>query len=320
MKTATAAAERDSTRARPGDAPAAVLLSSYNGERFIGAQVDSILAQSHRNLRLIVRDDGSSDGTTAIVTRYAERHANVELRRGRNVGAVASFLELLDHAPEGHYVALSDQDDVWREDKVERAIAALQSIDGPAMYFSNVEIVGTGLEHLAAESDRAPRGASFANALVENIATGCTVVLNAAAAGTLRGRNVRHADLVMHDWWIYQVIAGIGNVIYERYAGVCYRQHPGNVVGSPSGLRRWSGRVKRHLGKAPARIRRQALELQRVYGSELPPNKKSLLAEFVRAMSGDALQRMRYALKAPVYRQRRLDDEIFKLLMVVGRV
>src|SRR5436190_5071998 len=285
-------------------APAAVLLSTYNGERFIAEQLDSILAQTHRNLRLIVRDDGSSDTTPAIVARYAERHASIDLIRGRNIGAVASFFQLLEHAPEGHYVALSDQDDVWRADKVARAIAALRAVEGPAMYFSNVEIVGSDLRHLAAERDRAPRGASFANALVENIATGCTVVLNADAVHALRGRKVRHSELVMHDWWMYQTIAGIGRVVYERYAGVRYRQHPGNVVGSPTGMRRWSGRVKRHLGKAPIRIRHQAAELLRVYGSELPPDKKTLLAEFVRCMSSRALERARYALQAPVYRQR----------------
>src|SRR3954471_12353867 len=101
----------------------AILLSSYNGERFLGEQLDSLLGQTHRNLRILVRDDGSTDGTAALLRRYAERHPSIEVTFGANLRHIASFFWLLDHAPaEAAYIAFCDQDDVWEADKIARGV------------------------------------------------------------------------------------------------------------------------------------------------------------------------------------------------------
>ena len=300
----------------------AILLSTYNGERFLGEQLDSLLAQTHRNMRIVVRDDGSSDGTRAILDRYARAHANVEVTYGENLRNVASFFWLVDHAPkDAAYLCFCDQDDVWEPDKVARGVRALQALDGPAMVFTNVQVVDAALRPLAADANRAPRGTAFENSLVQNVATGCTVMFNAAAAAGLRGRNVRHAELIQHDWWVYQVVSASGRVVYDAYPTVRYRQHGSNVIGQPTGLRFWTGRIRRQLDPSRRLLRRQAAELLRVHGAGFPPEKRRVLEEFVRHSGAESLlERARYALRAPVYRQQALDDVILRLLIAAGRV
>jgi len=300
----------------------AVLLSSYNGERYLAEQLDSLLAQTHRNLRIVVRDDGSSDNTREILRRYASEHANVQVTYGENIGLVPSFFRLVDEAPSADYYCFSDQDDVWEADKVERGMHRLRAVTGPALYFTDVQVVDSALRPLGYEHNPAPRGASFENALVQNIATGCTMMLNAAAHAALRRRPLRLVSYVYHhDWWVYAVIAGIGQVLYDPYPSIKYRQHGTNVTGSPYGLRRWTAKVKRHLGPATLRIRRQAEELLRIYGDELPPERKRLLEEFVHCMqSGSWIQRARYAMKSPLFRQDGIDTAFLKMLMAAGRV
>src|SRR5690242_5828721 len=126
-----------------------ILLSSYNGERFLREQLDSLLQQTHGNTRILVRDDGSTDGTRAILDAYAGRHGNIQGAYGDNLGHVRSFFWLLDHAPaDAAYLCFSDQDDVWEADKVARGVRALDGIDQPAMVFTNVHIVDASLRPL----------------------------------------------------------------------------------------------------------------------------------------------------------------------------
>jgi len=300
----------------------AILLSTYNGERFLGEQLDSLLAQTHRNTRIVVRDDGSSDGTRAILDRYGKAHANIEIAHGENLGSIASFFWLIDHAPpDAAYLCFCDQDDVWEADKITRGVRALDGLDQPAMVFTNVHIVDAALRPLATDANRAPRGTAFENSLVQNIATGCTVMFNAAAERALRGRRVRHAELIQHDWWVYQLVSATGRVVYDAYPSVRYRQHGANVIGRPMGLKFWSSRIRRQLDPSRRLLRRQAAEMLRVHGADLPPEKKRVLEEFVRHSGAESLlERARYALRAPVYRQQAFDDLILRLLIAAGRV
>jgi hypothetical protein len=302
--------------------PVAILLSSYNGERFLREQLDSLLQQTHANTRVLVRDDGSTDGTRAILDSYARRHGNIAVTYGDNWRHVKSFFWLLDHAPiDAAYFCFCDQDDVWEADKVARGIRALDGIATPAMVFTNVQVVDAALRPLMMDSNRAPRGTAFENSLVQNIATGCTLMLNAAAAAVLRGKQVRHGELIQHDWWVYQVISAIGKAVYDPCPTVRYRQHDKNVVGQRGGWRAWAGRIRRQLDPSRQRLQRQAAELLRVHGGELPPAKLRVLEEFVRRSASPSwIERSCYALRAPLYRQQALDDFIMRLLIAAGRV
>lgn len=135
----------DSLREKVEPLPLVVIIfSTYNGERYLGEQLDSLLFQTHKNIRVIVRDDGSKDGACEILRVYSRNHSNIEVLFENNIGVVSSFLSLLKMVPsDAEYVALCDQDDVWNDNKVERALSYISNVerDIPVIYFRAVEIL-----------------------------------------------------------------------------------------------------------------------------------------------------------------------------------
>nr|WP_245972416.1 glycosyltransferase family 2 protein [Rhodovulum robiginosum] len=213
-----------------------VLLALYNGAQNLREQLDSYISQTYRDWGLIVSDDGSSDEGPEIARRFsAEVSQPVELRPGPRRGFAQNFLSLLHAAgQDARYVALSDQDDVWMADKLERAVRALRDVpEGvPAMYCSrtwvwNSRTGETWLSHMH------PREPNFRNALVQNIAGGNTIVLNRAALDIAQAAADEASDIVCHDWWLYQMVTGTGGmVVYDPEPTLYYRQHNGNQIGA----------------------------------------------------------------------------------------
>lgn len=216
------------------DDPVTILLASYAGAAFIGAQLDSIAGQTHRNWRLIVSDDGSDDGTRDIVAGFAALHpaGKVRLIDGPRRGATQNFLRLLSIAPDG-IIAFCDQDDVWFPDKLARATAALAPHDGPVHYAARTVITDADLTPVA-QSRHFRRPLGFRNALVQAIMAGNTSVFNAKAAAILRrcvGAAQAH-DIPSHDWWAYQITSGAGAVlIHDEGPALFYRQHAQSEMG-----------------------------------------------------------------------------------------
>ncbi len=125
----------------------------------------------------------------------------------------------------------------------------------------------------------------------------------------------------MHDWWMYQVISAFGVVVYDANNTILYRQHDGNVVGASFGIKLWVNRIKRYLGTNNRAIRYQANELLRVYGSEMSSQCHKLVSEFIAGVQGDSVfYRLAYAIRAPVFRQRIIDDLVLRALIIIGRI
>lgn len=295
-----------------------VLLSTWNGERYLRPQVDSVLAQTHRELRLLVRDDGSEDGTLDVLRGY-DGDERVVVRAGTNLGLPAAFFRLLDDAgDDADLWALCDQDDVWRPDKLARAVAALQTVDGPALYCGRVLVVDEQLRSLYPH-ELPWRGPSFTNALVQNIALGCTVVLNRQALELVRGR--WPDQCVMHDAWLYLVLAATGTVLYDPHLLVDYRQHGANTVGmGRDRLSRLAGRVRRQLAAdGPGRHGRQDAELLRLHSERLRPQARRELEDFLAARE-KVPARLRYVLTGAAHRQTLGSDLVRRALQCCGRV
>jgi len=294
-----------------------VLLSSWHGERHLREQVDSILAQQGVRVRLIVRDDGSTDGTLDALAACADPRLRVV--RGDALGLPHAYFRLLEDSGAGADMwALADQDDVWLPHKLARAGEWLGSVEGPALYCARVLVVDRHLRPLYPHP--VPRrGPSFANALVQNVATGCTIVLNAEARAVLRGRWPSFA--VMHDAWLYLVLSGTGHVHYDQEVVVHYRQHGANAVGVGAGaLSRVAGRVRRQLAPGGSGAHgRQNRELLRTHAELLHPPARRELERFLAAQDG-AAARLRYALVGAAHRQTRGSDLVLKGLQVLGRV
>lgn len=298
-----------------------ILLATYNGARYLPAQLDSLVAQTHRPLSLLVRDDGSSDDTLAIVARYADR-LPLRILPGGHLGVRRSFFALLAAAdPAADYVAFCDQDDVWHADKLARAVAALAgcSPDVPALYCARAVLTDGALNPIGhTRLPRRPPG--FSNALVENIASGMATVINRAAVALINARQPSAAVDPIHDWWAYQAVTACGEAIYDPEPALLYRQHGGNTIGVArgafAGLR---ARVTRQLsGRSRGEISALAAELRRCLGERMTPPARAMLDDFLRPRG--ALARLGYVLRCPLHRQRPSDDLAFRLLYLLGRV
>jgi glycosyltransferase involved in cell wall biosynthesis len=294
---------------------AQILLSTYNGARYLEALLDSVARQNHGGFSILVRDDGSTDETTTILNRYAGRGL-LRTLPASHVGAAASFIDLLVHADaDADHVAFCDQDDVWFPDKLARATDWLdrQPSETPVLYCGRTMVVDEDLRPLS-QSALPRHPPCFENALVENIAAGCTMAMNRAARRLLVATPA--APALAHDWWAYLVVAAFGLVLYDAEARVLYRQHGANAVGAQTGFaRRWSRRVKffrQNRRELPMVWR--ALEFQRLFERELEPGKARVLARFLdRRRSWGAS--IAYAARPDVFRQGRFDNVILRALL-----
>lgn len=299
-----------------------VLLSTYNGAAYLREQVDSLLRHDYPNLHVLIRDDGSTDSTPGLLEEYSASQ-QVRILLSNNIGVVGSFFDLLGRVDaDTEYVAFCDQDDVWLPGKVRRAVSLLQEAlpEGtPGLYCSQYTVVDRDLNVLGS-GPIAVRGPSFPNALVQNIAPGCSMVLNRPAIDLLAGR-LPGAMVPVHDWWCYLVITALGKVVYDPESFLLYRQHGGNTIGEATGLyQKWSRRFRRFLTQSGRGVvTAQAREFERMYGHLLAPEQAAVLRRFLNCGSAVS-SRLRYAVTGPVHRQSRVDDIILKCLIVANRV
>lgn len=303
----------------PSPSSIAILLATYNGERFIGAFFDSLLAQTASDVTVYVRDDGSTDATLAIVAEYARRMAVVVMPASQRLGPAHSFMALLHAASEQHaFFAFADQDDVWASTKLQRARSTL-SVDGdvPSLYFARVEYVDEQLMPLGFSTMAAACG--FSGALVENVAMGCTMMINRSArALVLDGRP---ASLTMHDWWVYLVVSAFGRVHADDYIALKYRQHANNAVGGTASIiseyfRKIAGFLQRDPREVT--ISQQASELSKHYGHLLSGEQKTLVDSLQLAATVPS-RRLALCLRSPFRRQRPIDTVILRVLFLLGR-
>ncbi len=224
-----------------------VLMSTYNGEKFIREQIDSILNQKDVLVDLVIRDDGSNDRTVEIISKYASKNRNISYYVGKNLKPAKSFLELMIKQIDCDYFALADQDYIWDPDKIKSAINKICNTDNtkPVMYFSNLRIVDQD-NVFYRNSHSKPKMTLKYNALTEDTATGCTIVYNRKASELLR----EHIPVTfsMHDSWLYLICIFLGEVVYDFKPHINYRQHGNNVVGTyleKKSLRLYFSRIKR---------------------------------------------------------------------------
>lgn len=294
----------------------------YNGAAALPEQLESFVAQTHLNWQLYVSDDDSTDGSMAILRSFAAKR-KIVITQGPGRGFAQNFLSLIAGLPDNPgYTALSDQDDVWLPEKLSTALAALSahSPDQPAMYCGrrlNWDPV-TGTKSPSRLYRRAP---GFANALVENIAGGNTIVLNPAAARLARDLAATTGDIYAHDWWLYLLITGVGGtVIYDPTPHVLYRQHVGNVIGAGEGiansLRNKIGVLR---GAYSDRVTRNLTAMQAVHDHLTPPNQKRL-ATFAKARKTGITTRLFLLRQSGVYRQSRLSGAGLWGAACLGRI
>ena len=213
----------------------AVLMSTYNGEKYLKEQVDSILSQKDVEIMLYVRDDGSSDSTIEIVKEYQKHNDNIVLYIGKNVGVGNSFMQLVyDAGNKFDYYAFADQDDVWLPDKLTTAVRTIEEIKKPCLYASNQLIVDQELKKIGMRFFEHPN-ISSKQIMCKNKLTGCTMVWNTELQRFLCKDKYHPSSSLLecriHDVWVAMVASVVGVIIFDEKSYILYRQHENNVIG-----------------------------------------------------------------------------------------
>ena len=233
----------------------AILMATYNGEKYISAQIESLLKQTFSEFVLWVSDDCSTDSTWEILTTYAEQYPDkikITQRKQNSGSAKYNFLEMMIDI-KNDYVMLCDQDDVWLPDKIEKTLVKMEEMeerfgsDVPILVHTDLRVVDNNLEMITPSFRWAMHSdfnrIAFHQVLIQNTVTGCTVMYNQALAGVL---DCEPLYCVMHDWWLQLVAAAFGKIGHLDESTVLYRQHGNNAVGAKN-VRKWSYRINRFI-------------------------------------------------------------------------
>jgi glycosyltransferase involved in cell wall biosynthesis len=295
-----------------------IMLSTFNGEKYLRQQMDSLLSQKGDfNLKISVRDDGSRDGTVDILREYEKTHG-INLTCGQNIGVNAAMLELVKNSEKDFdYFAFSDQDDVWEDFKISEAITALSSCEGetPAL-FSCMEVL-TDENLIPYETMPRPKYyGDFYNAIIQNKAAGHTQVFN----GALRDMFKRYPPekMYVYNWVNYIIASEFGRVFFSEKICGKYRQHTSNALGySTNPLAMIPLRLKRLFKGDFNYATRQLKYINEVYGPALTREHKKELARFLSCRK-KFWKRLFYALTAKVKRNTVFESFQFRALYFLG--
>ncbi len=207
-----------------------IMLSTYNGEKYIDQQISSIFNQNiNMDIALFVRDDGSTDNTKKMIEAWGDRLDISWCKTTGNLGPGKSFWELLKQAPEADYYAFADQDDYWYENKLSRALSFFDESPTPQLYFSNSRLVDENLSPLGDTTYNNPDAIKLTirSQLITGTCQGCTMVFNSQLRDKLIKMSAEH--MIMHDLSVIVYSIVYGKIYYDNLPSLDYRQHESNV-------------------------------------------------------------------------------------------
>lgn len=218
-----------------------ILLATYNGDKYLDAQLKSVLDQTYKHWKLIVRDDGSKDKTLKILQHYANKFPDkikIILDNDNNIGACQNFAKLLNHS-NSEYIMFCDQDDIWLPDKIKITLDKMIEVekkipDKPILIHTDLNIVDENLNHLSNSMWKYQNlDLSFEKNIykiaIHNVVTGCTVMINKAAKNCSCPIPQK---ALMHDWWIAINVCKYGIIDHVPQSTILYRQHSDNKYGA----------------------------------------------------------------------------------------
>ena len=296
-----------------------ILLSAYNGEKYISEQLDSLLSQTYPNIEIHIRDDGSSDRTTEIVQKYLER-PNVKLYEGENLGFRGSFAWLLANCRDADYYAYCDQDDIWMPEKINRAVKALSKYeDIPAIYLGDFYWGDEECKPI-----RQYKNAEREHTLIKYITSGdmntfgFTEVFNECCAAGIRDRKTLH--LCAHDQINYLYCRCKGKVIWDKKPTAYYRRHgdnasPQELVGG-NRLTHTAWQIKTFLLQSGReRVYEKFREFYDEYSDIMEPREKETFELYL-----NRGHRIKKALYKGHYRDKAAEELMMRTLFLLGRI
>jgi glycosyltransferase involved in cell wall biosynthesis len=298
-------------------------MCTFNGERFLVDQIESILQQDHQNFRIWISDDGSTDGTMDVLEAYRARLGGdrFAILRGPGQGFAANFLSLLRRPDiEADYFAFADQDDICETTRLSNAISliGLEVAGLPVVYSSRSRLVDChNIEIGLSRAFRRPP--SFRNAIIQSIGGGNTMVIDRWARDLACLAQVR--SIVSHDWWLYMLVTGAGGkMIFDTVPATRYRQHDGNLVGMNLGWKMKLQRLRMLVGgqfKQWNDLNISALQDSRHL---LTPENRRVLDQFSAARDATLVERLAGIWRSGAYRQTVMDEVVVFLAILARRV
>ncbi|WP_283657363.1 hypothetical protein [Paenibacillus sp. RC343] len=210
--------------------------------------------------------------------------------------------------------------------KLAQAVSHLRDQDGsrPLMYCSATQMVSQTLEPLKVWPADIPRPVSFYNALIENVCVGCTMVINKETLELVKKRIPTSLDnIIMHDWWIYLCTSSFGEVVFDPEPSILYRQHQNNVLGGSTDgwVSKWRKRLSRFIkGKNRYILSKQAQQFIQLYGQDMSPQMYKDMDQFLESYQKGIFSRVKYIRHTPFYRQSQMDNWIYKLVFILGKL
>lgn len=300
----------------------AILMATYNGEKYICQQIDSILSQTCKDWELYIHDDGSTDNTIAAVESYVEKYPDkIHLIDGKSTGGAKYNFFYLFGQVEAPYYMTCDQDDVWLDKKIELTYDKMLTIenkaDVPCLVYTELRVVDSELNTIAdtmsgyQSLDCHKR--TINQFILQNSVTGCTMMINRA----LRDKMLHLTDIdntIMHDWWAALVAAQFGKTAFIDEPTILYRQHGDNSLGA-LGINKLSYIVRRVWQKKQIQEsmrlgRLQAREFAKTYN--LPAD--SLAVRYAALEGKSRLVRQRFYKENDMYKtgtMRRLGQAVW---------
>ncbi len=218
-----------------------ICMATYNGQKYLKEQLDSILAQSYHNWQLLIRDDGSSDNTISIIENYVANHPDrIKLIKDKqaHLGSNLNFGKLLEQA-DTEYIMFSDHDDIWLPNKIELTLNVMKAAertnpDKPILVHTDLQVVDSQLNTIADSLWNYQKlfpetGDNLNKIMAHNVVTGCTAMINKAAKAV---SIPVPAEAIMYDWWLALNVCRHGKIVYVSIPSILYRQHSGNQIGA----------------------------------------------------------------------------------------
>ena len=293
-----------------------ILLASYNGEKFIAEQLDSIISQTVKDVKVYICDDCSTDNTFSIAQHYASQYPDkifISQNEKNLGGAKHNFIEMMINIKDD-YVMLCDQDDVWLPDKIEITLAEMIKLEAefgfhaPLLVHTDLRVVGEDLATVISPSFKEAMNANYnrtklRDQLIQNTLTGCTVMYNRSLANLIDNKP---EFMVMHDWWLMLVAVAFGKIGHVDKPTVLYRQHGSNEIGAKD-VRKFSYKINRLLNRdkikeAINNTYPQAESLLNAYDGLLSEEQKSLVRQYCSIPQMGKIDRWRTVCKLGTFK------------------
>ncbi|HGI3614772.1 TPA: glycosyltransferase family 2 protein [Streptococcus agalactiae] len=304
-----------------------ILMATYNGEKFLAQQIESIQKQTFKEWNLLIRDDGSSDKTCDIIRNFTAKDSRIRFineNEHHNLGVIKSFFMLVNYEVADFYF-FSDQDDVWLPEKLSVSLEAAKhkASDVPLLVYTDLKVVNQELNILQDSMIRAQShhaNTTLLPELTENTVTGGTMMINHALAEKWFTPN----DILMHDWFLALLAASLGEIIYLDLPTQLYRQHDNNVLGARTMDKRFKifregpKSIFTRYWKLIHDSQKQASLIVDKYGDIMTANDLELIKCFIKIDKQPFMTRLRWLWKYGYSKNQFKHQVVFKWLIATN--